>query len=390
MKKEIAIVIHNMVLFEQITPILEKYKDIVDLYIYIEKSSTDAQWLAMAKDTYKETKLKGFNPVYLKEMPKKEYKILIAPILYNILPKADVNIKFNYGMGKDWLHSSSDLFFDYVLCYGNRDGLFSEPYSRIMEVGAIKFYKIKKKKLNKKKTILYLPTYGEYSSIDKLYYALEKLQDEYNVIVKLHHGTTFLEPERVKLFKNFKNVYDHKASMKKLFSEADMVISDSSGAIYDAIATKTPVAIFDIKKYKLYNEKIKSGEEVLFENNLVNKFDDPKEVKNVIEKTLNDKNANKKLDKAFSMFFSCSSEEGVKKIFKLIDDILKNKIDLSIYKEAKKQLKRKEDYDFLESEKQNLLVEKNNLQKQLDYKTQVLDGVLNSKSWKLTKFLRRK
>lgn len=306
------------------------------------------------------------------------------------MPESEINIKFNYGMGKDWLHSSSDIYFDYILCYGKRDAQFSEPFAKVLEVGAIKFYKMKKKKLKDKPTVLYLPTYGEYSSIESLYKPLEKLQSKYNIIVKLHHGTTFLEPNRVELFKNFDKVYDHKISMKKLFSEVDMVISDSSGAIYDSIATHTPVAIYDIKNYKLFNNKIESGEQVLFKNNLVNRFSSGDDLDKVISKTLNDPKKEEKLNKAFDLFFACSPEVGIKKIYKLMDNILGGEIDLSIYKAAKSQLKTENDLEFLKSENAKLANENISLKNQLEYEKQVLDGILNSKSWKITKFLRRK
>ena len=390
MKKDIAIVLHNLVVFEQMKTIIDKYKDRIDLYIYIEGASKDEQWLAMAKDTFKFAKENDYNPKYLKEKPNKKYKILFTPILYSILPESEVNIKFNYGMGKDWLHSSSDIYFDYILCYGKRDAQFSEPFAKVLEVGAIKFYKIKKKKLKDKPTVLYLPTYGEYSSIESLYKPLEKLQKKYNIIVKLHHGTTFLEPDRVKLFENFDNVYDHKISMKKLFSEVDMVISDSSGAIYDSIATHTPVAIYDIKNYKLFNNKIESGEQVLFKNNLVNKFSDADKLEEVIKKTLKDPKKDEKLDRAFEIFFSCSPEVGIKRICNLIDDTLNGKIDLTIYKAAKSQLKTENDLAFLKNENAKLANENISLKNQLEYEKQVLEGILNSKSWKITKFLRRK
>lgn len=389
MKKEIALVVHNLVLFDQMKPIIAKYRDKTDIFVEVVKhTEQDNDWLEMAKNTYNFLKKEGYNPKYLDKPIEKKYKILLTSGLYENLPNAEVKIRYNYGMGKDWLHNNYDINFDYILVYGERDGAFSEPFARVLEVGPIKFYNLKKHRAGKKKKVLYLPTYGEHSSIEYLYKELEKLQDKYEVIVKLHHGTTFLEPERVKLFKNFKNMYDHKEPLGDLLANADMVISDSSGAIYDAIAMKVPVAIYNTNTYELYNGKIEAGELILLKEKLVHKIDKPSELNSVIEETLNDKDKDKKLKKAFDLFFGCTAEEGVKRICELIDGILSGKIDLSVYHAAKDNLLNEIEKPKEEIARLNGKI--NVLKNELNQKEQFINSILNSKSWRYTKIFRRK
>lgn len=389
MKKEIALVVHNLVLFDQMKPIVERYREKIDIYVEVVRhTEQDNDWLEMAKNTYDFLKKEKYSPKYLDKPIEKKYKVLLTSGLYENLPNAEVKIRYNYGMGKDWLHNNYDINFDYILVYGERDGAFSEPFARILEVGPIKFYNLKKNKTGKKKKVLYLPTYGEHSSIEYLYKELEKLQEKYEVIVKLHHGTTFLEPERVKLFKNFKTVYDHKEPLGNLLSKADVVVSDSSGAIYDAIAMKVPVIIYNTNTYELYNDKIEAGEVVLLKENLVHKIDKASELDKAILDTLTDKDKNKKLKKAFDMFFGCSAEEGVNRIFDLIDKILLGKLDLNIYHAAKNNLMK--EIEEPKKEIVRLNNEINVLKLELNQKQKVLNDILNSKSWRYTKIFRRK
>lgn len=98
-----------------------------------------------------------------------------------------------------------------------------------------------------KKTILYAPSWGELSSfqfyIDKLY----TLADQFNVIVKMHHNTTLLNDVSTNMQDLFFGVHFFYESedIISLISVADIVISDFSGAIFDAIFCRKPVIMLN-------------------------------------------------------------------------------------------------------------------------------------------------
>ncbi|MEG7363060.1 CDP-glycerol glycerophosphotransferase family protein [Pseudomonas citronellolis] len=97
-----------------------------------------------------------------------------------------------------------------------------------------------------KKTILYMPTWGDLGSFDELLEKIAGLQSKYNVLLKMHHNNDAKTPEwlisanRVKL----KNIYDGSADQLKLLCAADIVVSDFSGAIFDGLYAEKPILLY--------------------------------------------------------------------------------------------------------------------------------------------------
>lgn len=99
-----------------------------------------------------------------------------------------------------------------------------------------------------KKTILYAPSWGELSSFSLYITEMAKLAESYNVLVKLHHNTLLLANKHQnyeKLYPNLHFFYESE-DLLSLISIADIVISDFSGAIFDAIFGKKPVVLVSI------------------------------------------------------------------------------------------------------------------------------------------------
>lgn len=95
-----------------------------------------------------------------------------------------------------------------------------------------------------KKTILYAPTWGEISTINLYFYEVLLLSNEYNIILKLHHNTDFLEKKKRKhLERNSLLTFGANTSLLELISISDIVLSDYSGAIFDALQCKLPVIL---------------------------------------------------------------------------------------------------------------------------------------------------
>jgi UDP-N-acetylglucosamine 2-epimerase len=100
--------------------------------------------------------------------------------------------------------------------------------------------------LKHKKTILYMPTWGELSSIDDYLLSIIKLASNFNVLIKIHHNTDLLEKNRIeKVDFNKVHLFGANTDLLELLSIADYVISDYSGAIFDAIYCNKPVILID-------------------------------------------------------------------------------------------------------------------------------------------------
>lgn len=95
-----------------------------------------------------------------------------------------------------------------------------------------------------RKTILYAPTWGELSTQDDFLASVMDLSRHYNVLLKLHHNTALLEqsracaadPGRVVVLGANDDLLD-------ALAVSDVVLSDYSGAIFDALYCGKPVAL---------------------------------------------------------------------------------------------------------------------------------------------------
>jgi hypothetical protein len=102
-------------------------------------------------------------------------------------------------------------------------------------------------KLNpNRKTVLYLPTWGDLSSVDHYVSAIYDLAEDFNVLMKMHHNTELLETSRKdKLNMGAICHFGANDDLLELLALSDVVISDYSGAIFDAVYCRKPVVLLD-------------------------------------------------------------------------------------------------------------------------------------------------
>lgn len=259
MSKNIAIVILNYTQYMSIKRGIEELKKRGhNIDIYCPNSNQTDGFKEMFDNTKKILSKCGYR-VY-RTIQNKKYKVLLEPYpSMNI--NAEYKIRYRYGMisAKPNIvyNPYNYLMYDAILSSGKYDSNFLSVFTKAYEVPSLKYYNFKKKNHNyDKKVLLYLPTYGECSSIDLIGDELSNLRKQYYVIVKIHHGTTFLKNEKDRINKLKNNVdefYDCFKDLQDLLSYVDIVLTDNSGAIFEALYTNTPVAVFcdDINKNKI-------------------------------------------------------------------------------------------------------------------------------------------
>ncbi len=104
-------------------------------------------------------------------------------------------------------------------------------------------------------TILYMPTWGELSSIDQYIDSVLSLSQNYNVLIKLHHNTDLLEKDRLEKIETSRiHFFGANDDALELLSMSDIVISDYSGAIFDAIYCRKPVLLLDKAEQEILGE----------------------------------------------------------------------------------------------------------------------------------------
>ncbi|MFC3074553.1 CDP-glycerol glycerophosphotransferase family protein [Shinella pollutisoli] len=97
-----------------------------------------------------------------------------------------------------------------------------------------------------KPLVLYMPTYGALGSFGELIDSLARLAGEFEVVIKMHHNNEIKgrswRGEAKK--RGLTQLYSGGADQKSLLAAADVVVSDFSGAIFDAIYARVPVVLF--------------------------------------------------------------------------------------------------------------------------------------------------
>lgn len=93
-----------------------------------------------------------------------------------------------------------------------------------------------------KKTVLYAPTWGDLSSLPDWLDTIQSLSGTYNVLIKGHHNST--RDGQISEPINGKNLHFlPDEDLYRLMVVADVMISDLSGAIFDAVLCKLPVVL---------------------------------------------------------------------------------------------------------------------------------------------------
>jgi len=190
-------------------------------------------------------------------------------------------IHLTYGSGKDLTTFGVwKMFFDIILSYGKRDNEIFSQYTKSVIVGNPKFDdwfrnnvdeistdRLKKRIDPLKKTILYLPTHSDLCSIDYLSESLKEITNSYNLIVKLHYYTSHEENERKKKMQDKRIIlFEDDTDLLPLLKVSDIVLSDNSSAIFDAILADKPVVVTDMldKEYldqvHKQNKKFRRGD----------------------------------------------------------------------------------------------------------------------------------
>lgn len=359
MKKDIAITIQNHVQYQSIKiGIDELIKKGVKIDIFVPKAKDEFGVREMFEEIYLFLQTNGYSPKR-RPLKKDSYKILLEPypMDYYFEFNYDYRIKYKYSAisaKPDPVYNiTSNIYYDAILCHSTFEENFLNAYTKTYNIGSLKYPYFKKKKTNNKKTILYLPTFGDNNSIEKITPELKKIKDNYRIITKAHHGTNFYNSENNKkemLKESFDECFSQETELNELFSEADIVISDNSGAIYESIYLEIPVAIISDKISKDLSN-IEPLHKKLIRQGVIPYTDNPINVNKIIDEVQKDeiiikqKKERKKLFKVFG-------EESIEKFLSVIDLYLNDIINQDYIKMHK--------YIVSEYEKQISEIEKLN------------------------------
>jgi CDP-Glycerol:Poly(glycerophosphate) glycerophosphotransferase len=228
----------------------------------------------------------------------KKNRILVIDGLYDVLffqaPFPSIEgfkktklVSLQYGLAKE-RHNYGEwrALADMNLMYGPYSADFTSHFAPSYAVGNVKFAdwdpQVAKKSRAcaerelgldaSKKTILFMPTYGELGSFAELVAPLGAMAERYNVIVKMHHNNEKNGRSWVDVAKNhgLPHLMHGDADQPTLLSVSDLVVSDFSGAIFDAVYAKVPVLLYQpnasdvvgIQKFSLSSLEFRRRDEI--------------------------------------------------------------------------------------------------------------------------------
>ncbi|NMA51097.1 MAG: hypothetical protein GX951_04530 [Mollicutes bacterium] len=390
MKKDVAVVFLNYIQYVSIVPTLEKLTSMgykVDYYCL--KDGDPIGFDIMFNDFKRMLREKQIK-IYEKAL-KCEYKVLLEPYPIEMGIRYKYRIKYAYSLlsakpNKVYFVRNL-LLYDAILCFSKCSANYLSVFSKTFLMGNQKYGDIYRKKNNKnsKKVLLYLPTYGEESSINLIAKEFLKLKEKYYVISKVHHCTTYLKNEKEQLQKvkdGSDEFYNTNEDLGPLLSRADVVLTDNSGAIFEALYTNTPIAIIadDINKNKYYNFNTTQYE--LVQKGIIPYTNNPDDLLKIVAAAMSSKyyEAQKKWNKENFYHPKDKTKDSVSVIINYINDnideryqamhdILKN--EYYLYKDSydSLEIKEKEYNDKIESLKldnDKIQIENNHLKEQLE------------------------
>lgn len=296
MTKNIAVVVLNYIQFVNIKPGIDeliKKGYCVDLYCPIVESNDGFN--DMFSDIRKYLKKSNYN-IY-SCVQDKYYQILLEPY-----PAMDIKSKYKIRYRYSNISAKPNIVYlpenyvkyDAILCSGNYDSNYLNVFSKTYITGNMKYINFRKEKCKEisKKILLYLPTYGDESSIDLIVNHIKDLKEKYYIIIKIHHGTSFLikEKRRINKIKEYADeFYDCKKDLSELLKIADVVLTDNSGSIFEALYTYTPVAVFcdDINKNK--KENFDTTQYLLYKDDILPYSNDINKIDYILEQACSEK-----------------------------------------------------------------------------------------------------
>ena len=337
---KIAITIQNYVQYYCIHDLVDELMKDNIVHVYVPICTFDEGFNNMYNDMYNFLIEKNYT-VYRESHPEINYKIVLLTYNFDAYFTFDCmyKIKYTYYVmcSKPQLLFKPDQneFFDAILTHSTYERDVLSVYAPTYLVGALNFIDFKKKKSNReKKTVLYLPTYGDLNTIDNLIDEFKKLKKKYRIISKIHHGTSYLLDEKNRkntLLSVFDEVYDDKARLNELLAQADVVLSDNSGAVFDAIYCHIPVCMYTNSLSECDYDTLKSPQHQLVDKGVVPYTNNSKKIEEIIDLALSEEVINKQ-KKESKALYPLSKDEYLSSNLEIINMYLHDEVNLNRYK----------------------------------------------------------
>lgn len=308
--KDILFYIENEVQFDSLKLLLlylrDKTKLSFDIVVPkdegVNSKVFDGGFRVLSKNGFKVTRSVD-NQILPAKILNIEYKIFMSAYIYrwhydNV--KAKYKIMFPYAsyylnkpnwtidqfIKQDYL---ADALFSHAIGTKHVTDIFTKTYI----VPSLKLDGFKKKQNKHKKPVLFFaPTYNEIAFMINILKDIDKIKEKYTVIMRGHHRVVNLDENKDisdQLYDKADMVYDvSDYPITTPLGEADVVLSDNSAVIFDAIYCGIPVALFSDDPNSFHYCNINTIQSDLVKNGDLLWTNNSKDILDVIGETLSE------------------------------------------------------------------------------------------------------
>ncbi|MBR3329550.1 CDP-glycerol glycerophosphotransferase family protein [Candidatus Saccharibacteria bacterium] len=391
---EMAVIIQNVLQYYSLRPFLKLIEEKKywknDIYIFDPQDTKTG--FSKIMEELKQTVIKDGFQIANKNNKKKVYKVCLSPYQNMVDIKYKYLVGYYYGSACSKPFTFNPIFkskFHGFLLHSNYDASILSIYGKTYIVPRLSLHEIKPRKHPGKKRLLYLPTYGKESEIESVAKILPTIKNNYTIIIKSHHGTAHLKNEtnrKTNLEKIADCYYDPTKSTQELFEEADVVLSDNSGAIFDSLYVKKPVCILSNNIDNSY-VGIHPLQKKLVDEDIIpysNKAND-KELLRILQEALSTKIIEKQKKESDILF--PNKTNGAREWIKILKNYMDDNIDTDYIKIHDHLIMEHDhliaEYNIITKELNNTKQEKEKLSKTINDLSLQLNHYKNGKLYKL-------
>lgn len=311
-KRDVLFHIENEVQFESLKPLLVHIRDktriAFDVVVPDAKSAENKVNKKMFDSAVSIIEKSGFKVLRSEDgykLPKyitsTEYKLFLSAYMYrwhyqNINAKYRVMFPYAayYFNKPKWTIDhfiTDDYLADGLISHAIGTKPVTDIFVKTYIAPSLKLMDYKKKKrTSKKPTLFFAPTYNEIEFATNLLDTVDELKKKYKLIMRGHHRVDFLEDKKDisnQLYSKADKIYDMKKySLIPPLQEADIVLTDNSAVMFDAMYCGVPVVLFSKDPNSFQYREINTVQSNFIKNKDVLWTDNSKELPKIVDKTL--------------------------------------------------------------------------------------------------------
>lgn len=235
-----------------------------------------------------------------------QYSVLLAAYMYQWhYENLNVNYRVMFPYASYYFNKPNwtidrfiklDYMADAVLSHAVGTKPVTDIFTRTHVVPSLKLMDFRKKTKisNKQKPILFFaPSYGEMEFTVNILKNIDIIKEKYTFAVRGHHRST-CSNKSMSMYKKLKQsadkIYDEKKyTTKNALEDADIIVSDNSAIIFDAIYCGIPVVLFSQNPNSFNYKNISTSQSNLVEQGDILWTNRPEELLKIVDKTLTGK-----------------------------------------------------------------------------------------------------